>query len=176
MDAVTAGPVRARPLFDGRSLPVAICAFALALWPAAPAAAAPNAGTTTYVEATTAIETGNATYAAALERHDAKAFAGLFAPDAVTMSPHSPVIRGRASIEASMAEAFKTIAFTKCEVRTSETHIAGDVAYEFGTYRFEVDQEGRTSELHGRYLAVWRRVDDTWKIAADVSQPDAPEP
>jgi uncharacterized protein (TIGR02246 family) len=159
-----------------RTLLATLCLLALAEWPNGPAAAAPNANTATYVEATTAIETGNATYAAALEGHDAKAFAGLFAPDAVTMSPHSPVIRGRASIEASMAEAFKTISFSKCELRTSETHITGDVAYELGTYRFEIEQGDQTSDLHGRYLAVWRRVDGTWKIAADASQPDAPEP
>ena len=121
-----------------------------------------------------AIEIGNHAYVDALERADAHAYANLFAEDAVSMPAHGPVIRGRPAIESSIARALKAMIVSHGEIRTRETHLQGDVAYEIGTYLLDVTIGGSPQRLQGRYLAVWRKIDDAWKISADVSQPDAP--
>ena len=137
-----------------------------------PAAARPAASSLSDVE--TAIERANVSYASALERGDAAAFASLFTEDAVDLPAHAAVIHGREAIRDAMAAAFAGMTFSFAEIKTSETHLSGDSAFEFGTYRFDVTFGGRPHTLRGRYAAVWRRVGDDWKIALDASQPDAP--
>ncbi len=122
-------------------------------------------------EVQAAIDAGNRTYVAALEAGDARAYASIFMQDAVSMPARGQLVRGRATIEASIAEAFKTMTFQNGSLQSSQTHVDGDTAYELGNYAFDVASAGVTQRLTGRYLVVWRRCGTDWKIAVDSSQP-----
>ncbi len=121
-----------------------------------------------------AIEAGNRTYLAALEAGDARAYASVFTQNAVSMPARGRLVRGRATIEASIADAFKTMRFTNGSLTSSQTSVDGDTAYEIGDYAFDVATDGALQHLTGRYLVVWRREGAHWKIAVDSSQPDVP--
>jgi uncharacterized protein (TIGR02246 family) len=123
-----------------------------------------------------AIDAGNHAYVAALEAHDAPGFADLFVEDAVSLPPFGPLIRGRAAIEASMSAAFARVVFVSAAMHTTETRMMGDTAVELGTYRLITQVDGYPTILTGRYLTVWHRDGNGWKIAIDSSQPDPSPP
>ena len=138
------------------------------------AAAAHGAGPEGLPEVQAAIDRANEAYLDALERSDARGYAALFAADAVSMPARGTMVRGRDAIQASIAEAFKHIAFLDGMIRTTETHVDGSTAYEIGRYSFDVSSGGVASTLAGRYVVVWRKIGGEWKIAVDASQPNAP--
>ncbi len=120
-----------------------------------------------------AIESGNRAYVAALEAHDAQAFADLFVDDAVSLPPNGPLIRGREAIAESLSSAFVRVKFIDASMHTTETRMMGDTVVELGTYHLVTQVDGYPTILNGRYLTVWRRDGNSWKIAVDTSQPDA---
>lgn len=126
-------------------------------------------------EVQAAIEAGNCTYLAALEAGDARAYASVFTQNAVSMPARGKLVRGRTTIEASIADAFKTMRFTNGSLTSSQTSVEGDTAYEIGDYAFDVATDHALQHLTGRYLVVWRREGLSWKIAVDSSQPDVPQ-
>jgi uncharacterized protein (TIGR02246 family) len=118
-----------------------------------------------------AIDRGNRAYLEALERGDSVAYSSLFTDDAISMPARGASIRGRDAIEASVAGAFKHVAFRSGRIRTAETRVEGNTAYELGGYTFEITADGAEQRLAGRYLVVWQKVRNTWKIAVEASQP-----
>ena len=125
-------------------------------------------------DVTTAIHRGNAAYLDALKRGDASAYAEIFTPDAISMPARGTMLRGRDAIQASIAEAFRRIAFRDGTLDTTDTRVDGETAYESGRYSFDITQDGSPATLSGRYLVVWRKSGAGWRIALDASQPNAP--
>ncbi len=126
----------------------------------------------TVADVQAAVDAGNRRYIAALEAGDASSYAAVFTHDAVSMPARGQLIRGRAAIAASIADALATTTFSKGHLETSQLHLDGDTAYELGRYAFDVSCNGAAQHLTGRYLVVWRRSGADWKIAVDSSQPD----
>jgi uncharacterized protein (TIGR02246 family) len=106
---------------------------------------------------------------AAAERDDAAAVASLYTDDAIFMGIDGEVLNGRAAIEASLAEAFKTNSGLTVTEESSET--AGDVVYSTGQWRQKVGTpDGKTVDAEGRYLVITRLQEDgTLKIVRHVS-------
>ena len=90
------------------------------------------------------------------------------------MPARGTMVRGRDAIQTSIGEAFKHIIFLDGVIRTTETHVDGSTAYEIGRYSFDISSGGVATTLAGRYVVVWRKIGNEWKIAVDASQPNAP--
>jgi uncharacterized protein (TIGR02246 family) len=120
-----------------------------------------------------AIDRGNQAYIEALEHGDASAYGALFTKDAISMPARGASIRGRDAIEASIEGAFKHVAFRSGNIQTAETRVEGKTAYELGGYSFDVTADGTDQQLAGRYLVVWQKVRNEWKIAVEASEPGA---
>ena len=114
------------------------------------------------------IEAMTAEYTRAAQAADAAAISALHADDAALYPPNEPAVRGRAAVDAYLATANAEpveYAFVTEDVVVSAS---GDLAYEVGSW----DDGGRTS----KYLTVYRRTPEGWKIAADTWSADAPPP
>ena len=97
-----------------------------------------------------------------------------YAEDAVLMMPNQPAIKGRAAIQASMAELIGYGTW-QMSVTTSRVDASGPLAVEQGTY-----VETFTPGSHappgmaamfpdtGKYVAEWKKVGGKWLIAADI--------
>ena len=112
------------------------------------------------------IEALTASYQAAARAGNADAIAALYTDDAVLHPANKPAVRGRAAIDAYIATSHatpSTLTFTTVDVIASE---AGDLAYELGT---AVWPDGP-----GKYLTLYRRTPDGWRIVADTWSHDAP--
>lgn len=127
--------------------------------------------TETPADVQAAIDLANRAYLEALENGDAAAYGAIFTDDAISMPARGKIVRGRRAIEASIEGALRHIAFRAGDIRTIETHVDGKTAYELGRYSFDVTADGSAQTLAGRYLVVWRKVRDDWKIAVDASDP-----
>jgi hypothetical protein len=122
-----------------------------------------------------AIAAGNAKFLKSLESGDAKAFGALFAPDGIELeSGDSGVTKGRRAIEAADAPSAKAAKIAGGTIHTTNIYLDGGIAYETGTYAFNVVFPGKPSRLAtGRYFEVWeKQPDGSWFIKVDCGYPD----
>jgi uncharacterized protein (TIGR02246 family) len=113
----------------------------------------------------------------ALQRSDAHAYARNFSEDAISMPGYGPIVRGREAIASAMAHTFEKLRFVEVDVATLDMRQTGETVLEAGRYRYVVAarESGERQTLTGRYVIVWKRVGDRWKIALDAAQPGATE-
>ncbi len=124
------------------------------------------------------LQTLEAQWESALERHDLDSMGRLLADDfaAFPAGPGAPT--DKASHIASFADRFKQQP-SATEVHTITNRITklfGDTAVSSGAALVAITDGGRTSKLPGRFIHVWRRQGDTWKMAADYFHADGSVP
>ena len=57
---------------------------------------------------------------------------------------------------------------TKIEVAAS-----GDMAWEIGTFELKLnDAQGNPMTIPGKYVVTWKKLGETWKVAADIFNTD----
>jgi uncharacterized protein (TIGR02246 family) len=111
-----------------------------------------------------AIEAGNRAFIAAFLRGDAKAVAAFYTEDAKVIAPGSEIASGRAAIEKFWQKGIDA-GVKDLTLSTFGVESAGDAAYEDGTVRM-VGTKGEVT--HGRYVVVWKRTKDGWKMHRDI--------
>jgi uncharacterized protein (TIGR02246 family) len=97
-----------------------------------------------------------------------------YAEDAVYLPPHHEAVHGRDAIreylKAPLCHGVTNLGFDVTYIKQQ-----GPVAWDVGTYRMTIPQDGgNKKEDHGKYLTVWRRVGANWLIAADAWSSDLP--
>ena len=116
-----------------------------------------------------------AEFADIFNARDLARLASLYADDAVWLPPNSPMIKGRAAIEAALKERFSGPGILKFTSTTSA--MSGTLAFVAATYTVTVPVEGAAPvSLTGKSLTVFKRVGNNWKIAYDMQNGDQPPP
>jgi uncharacterized protein (TIGR02246 family) len=116
-----------------------------------------------------------AAFADIFNARDLTKLASLYADDAVWMPPDSPMIKGRAAIEAAFKERFKRPGVLKFTSTTSA--MSGPLAFVAATYTVTVPVEGAAPvSFTAKSLTVFKRVENDWKIAYDMQNGDQPPP
>jgi FMN-dependent NADH-azoreductase len=101
---------------------------------------------------------------------DAAAYAELCTEDVRLLHAGSPIITGKAELEAHNAAMFGAVAVTSLVLTPVEIYGTGDVAYEVGTQELTI--EPTVPEFAGsrKYVHVFRRGGDgEWRFAALMS-------
>ena len=101
---------------------------------------------------------------------DAAAYANLCTEDVRLLHAGSPIITGKAELEAHNAAMFEAVAVTSLVLTPVEIYGTGDVAYEVGTQELTI--EPTVPEFAGsrKYVHVFRRGSDgEWRFAALMS-------
>jgi uncharacterized protein (TIGR02246 family) len=123
-------------------------------------------------------------FTGAFNAKDAAKLASLYAEDAVLMPPNAPLIKGRAAIEAALRRMVERGGTLTLSPMTSETN--GNSAFSAGTYTVTV-LTGSSLTLTGvggsgtqtfaaKYLTVFKRAGNDWRIAYDMQNADQPGP
>lgn len=113
-----------------------------------------------------------AEFEAAFNAGDAGKVASMYAEDGVVMPPNEPMVKGRSAIEARLK---RDMAKEKVTLKLSPLHsaITGDSAHETGTVIVTLPN-GRT--VNEKYVVLYKRVGNEWKVAYDIWNSDTPPP
>jgi ketosteroid isomerase-like protein len=99
----------------------------------------------------------------ALTARDPNRIASFFAEDAIAMYPLPQPIIGREANRHAWESYYSRRSAHPVTVDSVVVSAAGDLGYTFGRY---LTAEARDpSATGGRYVIVWRKIDDQWRIA-----------
>jgi ketosteroid isomerase-like protein len=117
-----------------------------------------------------AIQQGNHHWIVGMQNGDATLIVNTYTEDAVDCGPSGECERGRGAILASIQKRLAASGnATIAKVRSAGSSRQGEFVYEWGSSLAQF-ADGRKRE--GRYLTVWRRQGDTWKIFRNISIPN----
>ena len=112
------------------------------------------------------IEAVNAKWMELFNKGDFAGIASLYTDDGTAFPPGSAMVKGSAAIGAmwkSMAEQVSDPKVTTLDVKP----LGPSAAREIGT--FSLKTKGPTpQEVTGKYVVVWEKVGEHWKLAADI--------
>ena len=112
------------------------------------------------------IDAVNAKWIEFFNKGDFAGVASLYATDATAFPPGSAMVQGGAAIGAmwkSMAEQVSDPKLTTLDVKP----LGPSAAREIGT--FSLRTKGPTpQEVTGKYVVVWEKIGNDWKLAADI--------
>ena len=108
----------------------------------------------------------NDEWTAAFNKGDSHALAELYAEDAYVLPAGGEMIHGRQAIQGFWDNAMKQLGDGK--LTTVDVHPLGpDAAREIGTFSFKA-KGNAPQEVNGKYVVVWRKINDQWKLATDI--------
>lgn len=129
-----------------------------------------------------AIEQVLTDFAVAFNMKDAATLASYYADNAVLMPPGSPVVRGRPAIRSAFTAMLARGGVLKFNAPLA-IELTGDRAFAAGTYTVTVsvpDSQaagGNVSlTIAAKYLTVFNRVGNDWKIVYDMQNADEAAP
>ena len=118
-----------------------------------------------------AIESSTQKFVEAFTKGDAPGIAAMYAEGAKVMPPQSPLVQGRRPIQDLWQGLIDTGA--KISLSTTDVESRGDLAFEVGTYKLTFT-DGKVDT--GKFIVVWKRQKDRWKLFADIWNSDLPIP
>ena len=108
---------------------------------------------------------------AAVAARDADAMAGLYAEDAIVLSPNQPLTGGRAAIRDSWLRNFAN-GYSALSILQMRTEAGTDRAVTLMIWEATISPPGRDAQtIRGRSMIYAKRVAEGWIISADMWQP-----
>jgi ketosteroid isomerase-like protein len=105
---------------------------------------------------------------------DAAAITALYSAEAIVLAPGAEAAEGQEAIQAGLAVALEMAGGSTMEITPGEIIPVGmDHAIEVGSF-VETGADGSHKD-HGKYLAVWAKVDGSWKIVRDIWNSSMPQ-
>jgi len=112
------------------------------------------------------IEAVNAKWVDFFNKGDFAGVASLYTDDAAAFPPGGSIVRGKDAIGAmwkGLAEQVGDPKVTTLEVKS----LGPSAAREIGTVSLKT-KGAAPQEITGKYVVVWEKVGDDWKLAADI--------
>jgi len=112
------------------------------------------------------IEAANSKWTDLFNKGDFAAIESFYTTDAIVLPPGSAMVQGRAAVAAmwkSTAEQVSDPKLTTVDVKA----LGGSAAREIGTFSLKT-KGASPQEVTGKYVVVWEKVANDWKIATDI--------
>lgn len=120
------------------------------------------------------IEKINMEFGEGFRKGDAAAVAALYSEDAVLLPPNREKVRGRQKIR-EFWNALMQMGVRDAVLTTEELSLSGDTVQEIGNYTIKIQPEGQAaSEDKGKYIVIWKRTADGWKMHWDIWNSNMP--
>ena len=130
----------------------------------------------TTAEDTQAINAVIKQFVDAINQGDAAAVAALYTEEANLLPPNSPMIVDRKGIQAFWQNGFDA-GVGNLQPTVIELSVSGDMAHEVGTYTLTIQpEEGEAISDNGKYVVIWKRENDTWKLDVEIWNSSVPLP
>jgi uncharacterized protein (TIGR02246 family) len=112
------------------------------------------------------IEAVNAQWVVFFNRGDFTGIASLYTEDATALPPGSTMVTGRDAIGAMWKNIAGQVSDPKV-ITLDVKPLGPSAAREIGTFSLK-KKDPTSQELTGKYLVVWEKVGNDWKLAADI--------
>ncbi len=124
-----------------------------------------------------AIEQRDAAWGEAATSHDLERVLAFYCEDAALLWPDQPTVQGAANVRGAWSELLKTPGITFA-FTSSRIDVAGsrDFAIDIGTAHFTQTPPSGPIAADAKYLVIWKRVGDIWKVYYDSFSYNAPTP
>ena len=108
------------------------------------------------------------------QRKDLDAIVNYFAENVIVQGPNMPQIKGRAALRDFYTEFFKVL--ISIEGGTTDIFISesGDMAWDYGWNREEYKGPDGPIQDEGKYLEIWKKINNEWKVVAISFSSDKP--
>ena len=121
-----------------------------------------------------AIEANSKQFTEAFNKGDAAAVANMYTMEARLLPPNDEMVEGRANIQkfwqGAMSAGVKMVSLETVHVETQ-----GNLAVEIGRYTTTMPGAGGTTTTDkGKYVVVWKREGQSWKLAVDIFNTSIP--
>ncbi|NIM49342.1 MAG: DUF4440 domain-containing protein, partial [Gemmatimonadales bacterium] len=104
-----------------------------------------------------------------------EAYYRCLADNAVVMPPGQRALSGRDEIYATFREQAGGDVL-EWEPQDGSVSRSGDLGWTWGNWVFtSIDQEGQSQKSYGKYVFLWNRVGNEWKVIANIWN-DSPKP
>lgn len=115
------------------------------------------------------------TYLQSVLAGDVPAIVAMYREDAVLMPPNQPLLQGRQAIGAFYDRMCHGPAkITTFSFNHLESAIAGDTAYDVGTYRMTLALgPGKTMDDTGKYNVILKKTGNAWEVAYLIFNSDS---
>jgi len=118
------------------------------------------------------IDAGNQAWIDGMKQGQSAPIAATYVEDAVDCAASGECVRGRAAIEKHIKEQITKFGHAVSAAVTSTGAVQqGDFVYEWGVAEASFASQ---KKLVDRYLTVWQRQSDGWKIFRNLVIPDSP--
>lgn len=127
----------------------------------------------TQLDTRSQIEAANQQFMAAFNAGDVAAVSALYTREGQLLPAHSDVVRGSDAIRAFWQGALD-MGLRQAVLETVELEALGDTAIEVGRYRLLADRGVQADQ--GKYIVIWKKEADRWRLHRDIwttSQPPA---
>jgi len=114
------------------------------------------------------IEKENVKFGEYVRKGDAKALSNLYTSDACLMPAGMGFVKGRKAVEEFWGGAIKGMGLKDGILKTVEVVGEGDTVTEMGEYVLKLQAEGKNMEDKGKYVVVWKKTSDGWKLLWDI--------
>ncbi len=105
-------------------------------------------------------------WAAAFNKGDSNAVAELYTEDAYVLPAGSEMVHGRQALQSFWDTAMKQLGDAKLTTVDVQP-LGSDAAREIGTFSFKT-KGNAPEEVNGKYVVVWRKINNQWKLATDI--------
>ena len=106
-------------------------------------------------------------FSAAIVNRDLDFITNAYTTDASIFPNHYDIIKGHAAIAAYwMPREGDTTTFHI--IYPVEISIVDDTAYDHGYYEIRGVSQGKSYKVRGKYVIVWKKVEDDWKMYLDI--------
>jgi uncharacterized protein (TIGR02246 family) len=123
------------------------------------------------------IDKTNAKFIGYLRKGDSAGMATLYTEDACLMPTNSPPIVGKENIKGFWGAAIQTMGVYDAALTTVELIGKGDTVSTRGDYKLMAKPEGQEAgEDVGKYVVLWKKTSEGWKLHWDIFNTNLPAP
>ena len=117
------------------------------------------------------IDRANDEWSRAVVTGDARTMAAPYDEKGVFIGPDGSETRGRAAVEAMYSKPRPGgLKILKAKIRSEGRAAATrDEVYEWGSADLTVQRDGKVKQASGRYLTVWHREGQSWRITHNIA-------
>jgi uncharacterized protein (TIGR02246 family) len=125
----------------------------------------------TQTDVRSAIIAANERFMATYRRGDARGMAELYTDDGQVLPPHADFVSGKPALEA-MWQSFMDAGVKEIQLHTGEVEQHGDTAFEVS--RGTMLADGGQVIDEAKYIVIWKREPDGWKLHRDIFNSSRP--